>query len=137
MAKEKEKKRKIKISSAKSKGRGLQKWVAKRISEVTGLPHGKDEVIESRTLGSSGVDVKLYGEAKEKFPFSVECKYQESWSVPAWIKQAKANQGAGTDWLLFVKKNFYKEIVIMDAEGFFDLYERYLFMLFGEDHKEV
>ena len=130
-----ESKRKITRASAKGKARRLQQWVAKKISEVTGIPHGKDELIESREMGQSGVDVKLYGDAKEKFSYSVECKYQETWSIPAWIKQAKENQIKGTDWLLFARKNYHEEIVFMDAEAFFDLIDRYLYLLYGRDHK--
>jgi hypothetical protein len=129
------KKKRIKISSSKAKGRKLQQWTAKQISKITGLPCGKDEVIESREMGQTGTDIKLYGLAKEKFPFSVECKCQETWSVPAWIKQAKENKIKGTDWLLVFKKNFHEEIVVMDASVFFDLYEQHLTMLFGKNHK--
>lgn len=117
-------KARIKVSSAKAKGRRLQQWVAKKISEAIGLPCGKDEVIESREMGQAGVDIKLYGEAKEKFRYSCECKYQENFSIPAWIQQAKDNQKKGTDWLLFVKKNNHEEIVVMDAKTFFDLYKK-------------
>ncbi len=111
----------ISISSRKAKGRSLQKWVANMISKITGIDHGKDKLIESREMGQTGVDIKLYGEAKEKFPYSVECKYQESWSIPAWIQSAKNNQLENTDWLLFVRKNRHEAIVIMDAETFFNL----------------
>lgn len=128
--------KKIKISSCKAKGRRLQQWVAKKISEITGLPCGKDELIESREMGQIGTDIKLYGEAKEKFPFSVECKYQETWSLLKWIKDAKDNKIKGTDYLLFIKKNRHEEIVVMDAKSFFDLYEQYLMMLFGKNHKD-
>ena len=125
-------KKRIKTSSAKAKGRRLQQWIAKRISDITGLPYGKDEVIESREMGQSGVDVKLYGDAKEMFPFSVEAKAQETWSIPAWIKQAKDNQLKDTDWLLFATKNHFDKVVIMDADVFFDIYEQYIEFVFGE-----
>lgn len=128
-------KKKIKPSSAKAKGRKLQQWVAKQISKITGLPHGKDEVIESREMGQTGVDIKLYGTAKEKFPFSVECKWQETWKLPSFIKDAKDNQIEGTDWLLFMTKNRYDVVVVMDANAFLDLYEQYLTLVFGVNHK--
>lgn len=113
----------IKPSSARAKGRSLQQWACKKISEITGFPWGKDELIASREASQSGTDVRLVGEALERFPFSVECKWQESWAVPAWIKQAQANRREGTDWLLIVKKSRMKPVVIMDAERFFALYE--------------
>jgi len=134
MTKEKGKKR-ISVASAKAKGRRLQKYVAQKVSDITGIPCGKDELIESREMGQNGVDVKLYGIAQEKFPFSVECKAQETWSVPAWIKQAKENQKKDTDWLLFITRNQFDKLVVMDAEVFFDLYECHLEDVFGTDHK--
>lgn len=81
-------------------------------------------MIASREMGQPGTDVRLIGEAKERFPFSVECKNQEVWSVPAWIEQAKSNQAPGTDWLLVLKKNRIPPVVIMDAERFFTLLKR-------------
>jgi len=114
-------KKRISISAAKAKARRLQNWTAEKISELTGLPWGKDEVIAPREMGQSGTDVRLVGLAKEKFPYSVECKYQESWSVHSWIKQAKDNQLPGTDWLLVCKRNNHKPIVILDAEIFFGI----------------
>jgi hypothetical protein len=117
-------KRKISVSSAKAKGRNLQQWTCKKISELLNIPWGKDELIASREMGQPGTDVRLVGEAQERFPFSVECKWQESWSVLAWIKQAQENQKAGTDWLLVLKKNRVKPVVVMDGERFFELLRR-------------
>ena len=107
--------------SAKSKGRTLQQWACAKISELIKLPWGHDSPIESRGMGQNGVDVRLDDKAIKLFPFSVECKNCEAWSLPAWIKQAKANQKDGTDWLLIVKKNHTQPIVVMDAEAFFRL----------------
>jgi len=114
----------IKVSSAKAKGRELQKWVCQKISDLTGLSWGPDEMIASREGGQSGVDVRLVGEAKQLFPFSVECKWQEVWKVVSWIKQAQENQNPGTDWLLVMKKNRIKPVVVMDAERFFELLKK-------------
>ena len=114
-------KKRISTSSAKAKGRNLQQWACEQISRLLDLPWGKDELIASREASQTGTDVRLIGEAKKRFPFSVECKYQESWALPAWIKQAKSNQGEGTDWLLIIKKNHTTPVVVMDAERFFEL----------------
>lgn len=121
-----EKKKRISVQSAKAKGRELQKWVCKKIAEVTGGEWGKDCEIESRPMGQSGTDVRLESQMLEKFPYSIECKCQETWSIPAWIEQAKTNQMNNTEWILFVKRSRKKPIVIMDAEHFFKLYEKYL-----------
>lgn len=114
------KKKRIKPSSAKAKGRTLQHWVCQKISDLLEIPWGKDELIASREMGQSGTDVRLIGEAQTRFPFSVECKCQETWSFPAWIRQARGNQKEGTDWLLIVNKNFHAPTVTMDAQRFFE-----------------
>jgi hypothetical protein len=113
-------------ASRKAKGRKLQNLIAKMISELLEIPCGKDKDIQGREMGQSGTDVKLYGKALELFPFSIECKNQETWSIPAWIRQAKENEIEETDWLLFCKRNRDVPIVILDAELFFKLYKKIL-----------
>lgn len=116
-------KMRISNSSAKAKGRRLQQWTCQKISDFLGIPWGKDELIASREMGQAGTDVRLLGEAQKRFPYSIECKYQETWSVLAWIEQAKQNQKEGTEWLLVLKKNRINPVVVMDAEHFFDLWK--------------
>lgn len=118
------KKKRISTGSAKAKGRRLQQWVAEKISVLLNIPWGKDELIASREMGQCGTDIRLIGEAKKRFPFCVECKFQESWSVHAWIEQAKANQEEGMDWLVFAKRSRTKPIVIMDGKAFFELLKK-------------
>ncbi len=115
------KRRRIKPSSAKAKGRSLQQWVCQKISDLLGIEWGKDELIASREMGQAGTDIRLMGEAQERFRFSVECKNQERWSILNWVEQARKNQKDGTDWLLVVKKNRVDPIVIMDASRFFEI----------------
>ncbi len=119
-------KKPISVASRKAKGRKLQQWVCQKISDLTGIPWGKDELIGSREMGQSGVDVKLIGIAKDQFPYSIECKWQESWKVPEWIKQAQANQKKGTEWLLVLRRKNEKEVVVMDAEVFFFNMEKWM-----------
>ena len=107
--------------SKKAKGQRLQKWMCNEISNLIDIPWGKDELISTRESGLSGTDVRLVGEAKKLFPFSVEAKYQETWSLPAWIRQAKENQKENTDWLLVIKKNHHEEIICLNAETFFKI----------------
>lgn len=108
-------------ASRKAKGRRLQQWVCEAISKLTGIPWGPDCEIASREMGQNGVDVRLIGRAKELFPYSVECKNTEAWSVPAWIEQARKNTMDGTDWLIVAGRNHFKPVVIIDAEVFFNL----------------
>jgi len=116
----------ITIAARKAKGRKLQNWVAKKISDLLGIPCGRDKDIQGREIGQSGTDVKLYALARRLFPFSVECKWQETWAIPAWIKQAKENQIENTDWLLICKKNREDPVIVIDAEAFFKWYEKIL-----------
>jgi len=112
------------VQSAKAKGRRLQQWVCEQISHVTGYDwgsSGEDCPIESRPMGQNGTDVRMESHVLKLFPFSVECKWQETWSIPAWIKQAKTNTLPNTDWLLVIKKNNVEELVVMDAKLFFDM----------------
>jgi hypothetical protein len=114
-------------SSAKSKGRRLQYWTCQKISEITGFPwgtSGQDKPIESRPMGQHGADVRMEDAVRAVFPFSVECKNQESWSIFQWIEQAKENCLAGTDWLLVLKKNKIPPVVVLDAECFFKLVQK-------------
>lgn len=114
-------KKPISVAARKAKGRKLQKWVAEKISELTGFKFGKDEMIASREMGQSGTDIRLIGPAKEAFKFSVECKFCETLSIPKWIEQAKANKEEETDWLLFFKRSHKEPIVVLDAEVFFKI----------------
>jgi len=115
------KKHKISTSSAKDKGRRLQNWVGEKVAELIGMPFGKDQPVAGREMGQCGTDVRLVGEALERAPWAIECKYQETWSIHNWIVQAASNMLKGTTWLLFVKKNRIEPIVIMDAAEFFKL----------------
>jgi len=114
----------MRYSSRKEKAKRLQKYVAYKVAELTGLPCGKDCSIESRQMGETGPDVRLDMEARKRFPFTVECKNQETWSVPAAIKQCQANLYDGTDWLLVLCKNRMRPVVVLDAEVFFELLEK-------------
>jgi len=106
--------KRIKVSSCKGKGRGLQQEVCRRISNIIGIAfdNADDEcAIHSREMGQSGVDVILRGEARKKFPFSIECKSVEQISFRDFVNQAKANSKGG-DWLLVIKTKSIPEIVV-------------------------
>lgn len=106
----------IKVSSAKGKGRGLQQFVAERVSVITGIPYNNGDdncLIHSREMGLSGVDVVLRGEALQKFPFSIECKSGENISLRSFVEQAKSNVKEGTDWLLVIRTKSIPETLIV------------------------
>jgi len=91
--------------SRKAKGRRLQVWVCRQISRAVNLAAGRDEHIAPREMGQGGPDVRLSPLAREAFPFSVECKSQERWDLPGFIRQAQANRYPGTDWLLVLNSS--------------------------------
>ena len=101
-------------SSAKSKGRKLQQWVREQLIETLNV-HPED--IESRSMGSQGEDLIMARAAREKFPFSIECKNREALNVWKAYEQAEANSG-DYEPVVFIKRNNQKPLVIVDAEYF-------------------
>jgi len=98
-------------------------WVAKRIAHLLDVEVGPDCPVASREMGQSGPDIRLVGEARKLFPFYVECKNQERWSIPAWVDDLR-KKTSGPMWLLFVSRNrFGRPVVVMDAEVFFEICE--------------
>ena len=68
----------MKPQSAKAKGRKLQQWVRDRLIEHRDI-HPED--IESRSMGAGGEDLIMARDARQKFPYSIECKNQEKLNV--------------------------------------------------------
>jgi hypothetical protein len=110
----------VKTSSAKAKGRRLQQWVAQWVGIITGLPVGVDEDISSREMGQAGMDIRLSPKARKLFPYAIECKNSERWSIPEWWNQARHNAG-GLEPLLVVSRNRTRPLVVLDAEVFFTI----------------
>ena len=75
----------MKTQSAKAKGRKLQQWVRDQIIEQLEV-HPED--IESRSMGAGGEDLIMARAARQKFPFSVECKNVEKLNVWEAYEQA-------------------------------------------------
>jgi hypothetical protein len=101
-------------SSAKAKGRRFQQWVRDMLIEHRSI-HPED--IESRSMGAGGEDLIMARDARNKFPFSIECKNQEKLNIWEAYAQACANSGNHTP-ILFIKKNNKKPLVVIDAEWF-------------------
>jgi hypothetical protein len=114
----------VKTSSAKAKGRRHQQDVARKIGDAIGCEVGPDEEVASREMSQDGTDIRLVGRARELFPFSVECKNCERWSLHEWVSQAISNQVDGTDWLVVAKRNRSKPVAIMDFEALLNLIRR-------------
>ena len=114
----------IAISSRKSKGREFQKTICQKISSKTNINWGyeDDMKIQPRLMGQSGVDIILRGKAKDKFPFAIEAKNQESLSLWNTIEQAVKNQGDYQYWIVMHKKNNKSPIAVLDLDDFLDIY---------------
>jgi len=104
----------MKTQSAKAKGRNLQKWVREQLIEKLEI-HPED--IESRSMGAGGEDLIMARSARQKFPFSVECKNVEKLNVWDAYEQAKSNCN-GYEPIVVMKKNHKKPLVVIDAEYF-------------------
>ena len=68
----------MKTQSAKAKGRRFQQWVRDQLIEKLNV-HPED--VESRSMGAGGEDLIMARAAREKFPYSIECKNQETLNV--------------------------------------------------------
>ena len=108
-----------KTRSAKAKGRRLQNQVRDLLLETF-----KDELepddIRSQIMGMSGEDIVLSPAARRLFPFSVECKAQESLSIWSALEQAESNAGKHIPLLVF-KRNRSKTYVTIELEEFIKL----------------
>ena len=109
----------MKTQSAKAKGRRFQQWVRTILIEKLSV-HPED--IESRSMGAGGEDLIMARAAREKFPYSIECKNQESLNVWKSYEQAESNSG-DYEPVVFIKRNNQKPLVVVDAEYFVKLHQ--------------
>ena len=110
----------MKTSSAKAKGRRFQQWVRDQLIEQLDV-HPED--IESRSMGAGGEDLIMARAAREKFPYSIECKNQESLNIWKAYEQATENSG-DYEPVCFIKRNNQKPLVVVDAEYFVRLHDK-------------
>jgi len=109
----------MKTQSAKAKGRRLQQEFRNLLIEKLEI-HPED--IESRSMGASGEDLIMARAAREKFPYSIECKNTEKLNVWSAYEQASANKG-NYEPIVVMRKNNKKALVIIDAEYFVNLHK--------------
>ena len=110
----------MKTQSAKAKGRRLQQWFRDLLIEKLGV-HPED--IESRSMGAGGEDLIMARAAREKFPYSIECKNTESINIWKSYEQAKENSGE-YEPIVVLKRNNVKPLVLVDANYFVNLHNR-------------
>ena len=97
----------MKTSSAKAKGRRLQQHFMKLLIEKLDID---PEDIESRSMGAGGEDLIMARAARSKFPYSIECKNQESVNVWKAYEQAEENSG-DYEPIVVLKRNNTKPLV--------------------------
>lgn len=119
--------KRITVASAKGKGRSLQYWVCEQIARLFQIEYVQSDdncLVHSREMGQHGTDVITRGKVYDHFRYDIECKAQETLSIPDWIEQAKANKKIDRDWLLVVKKQSIGEpFVVMSWDAFERLYQ--------------
>jgi hypothetical protein len=108
----------MRVQSAKAKGRRLQQWVRDKLIEMLDV-HPED--IESRSMGAGGEDLIMARAARQKFPYSIECKNVEKLNVWEAYEQAQANSG-DYEPIVIMKKNGKKPLVVVDAEYYIQLH---------------
>ena len=109
----------MKTQSAKAKGRRLQQWFRDQLIEKLEV-HPED--IESRSMGACGEDLIMARAAREKFPYSIECKNQEKLNV--WESYSQAVENCkGYEPVVVIKRNNQKPLVVVDAEYFVGLHK--------------
>ena len=109
----------MKTQSAKAKGRRLQQWVRDLLIEELRV-HPED--VESRSMGAGGEDLIMARAAREKFPYSIECKNQEKVNIWESYSQAVENS-KDYEPIVVVKRNNHKPLVLVDAEYFVGLHK--------------
>jgi len=110
----------VRTQSKKAKGRRLQQWVRDLLIEKLEV-HPED--IESRSMGAGGEDLIMSRSAREKFPYSIECKNQESLNIWKSYEQAQQNSG-NYEPIVVIKRNNVKPLVLVDADYFVELHKK-------------
>ena len=114
-------KKRMRPQSAKAKGRRLQQQFRDLLIEELNI-HPED--IESRSMGAGGEDLIMARAAREKFPYSIECKNVEKLNVWEAYKQAGENS-KNYEPVVVMKKNNHKTLVVIDAEHFVKIHKEF------------
>ena len=114
----------MKTKSAKAKGRKLQDWVKTNLIYYLNLSPKVIDIgshIRCAIMGERGADVTLSSSIRHLFPFSIECKNQETFKGMYKI----LDQAAGHDKyppIAFLKMNKKEPLILMEAKTFFEVY---------------
>ena len=102
------------------KGRRLQQWFRDLLIEKLDI-HPEDIELEVWVLG--GEDLIMARSAREKFPYSIECKNQESINIWKSYEQAPEN-AKDYEPIVVLKRNKTKLLVLVDAKYFTELHKK-------------
>ncbi len=95
--------------SKKAKGRKLQQKIRDDIIDTYNL---SENDVRSTSMGASGCDILLSDNARNCFPFAIECKAQETISLPSWWKQTTENAEKEELIPLLIMKQSRKDILV-------------------------
>lgn len=113
----------MKTASAKAKGRSTQKKVAELLTEYLELEEGD---VESRPMGSGGIDVMMSAAARKKLPLSIECKHTKKHPSSAEMRQAEKNRAENTKAALVWQPHGSRQLMItMDVYDFLLLWKEH------------
>lgn len=102
----------MKPQSRKAKGRLLQQWIRDKLLET--FPELTDKDIRSTSMGAQGEDIQLSEAGFKHFPFYVEAKSRERFSIYQHYEQSKTDSNV----LLVIKGNRKRPLAVVDAELF-------------------
>lgn len=108
-------------ASAKQKGRILQQMVRDILLKFAKSLEQDD--IRSTSMGVSGEDIQLSPAARKIYPWSIECKNQERFSIYKAIAQCEENAQGHTPLVIF-KKNRHKTYVALPFDDFMKIYTK-------------
>ena len=111
----------MKTQSRKAKGRRLQHQFMQLLIEKLDID---PEDIESRSMGAGGEDLIMSKAARNKFPYSIECKNQERMNIWSAWEQANNNKGI-YEPLVVIKKNGVRPLIVLDAENFLEMIKEF------------
>ena len=97
----------------------MQKWFRDVLIEHLSID---EEDIESRSMGAGGEDLIMARAAREKFPYSIECKNRsDNKLIYSYYNQAKKH--SSLEPLLVIKTTRQRPLAIIDLEHLFELQE--------------
>lgn len=110
------------VASRKAKGRRLQQEVIDALKAHFGF---SDNDLKSIPGSVQGEDIWLSSNAVAIFPYSIECKCQESLNIWGAIKQCEANavKTAKTPMVVF-RRNQTKTYVVLELSEFLKAYKK-------------